>query len=191
FVRLRPVHINAVFWGWGSFAMIGLSYFVIARTSNAKIHSYRVAKISFWLFNINVILGSLCLMAGINNGGAEFREYIWPIFVPFCIVPLVMTFYNFYKTVANRNTKEIYISNWFIFGSIIWTAVVAITGYLPFEGLGETAIEGYFMHMGVGMWFMTFCLGLIYYYLPTSLNKPIYSYALGVIALWTQMLFYT
>src|SRR5699024_3797094 len=49
----------------------------------------------------------------------------------------------------------------------------------------------YFMHMGVGMWFMTFCLGLIYYYLPTSLNKPIYSYALGVIALWTQMLFYT
>ncbi len=191
FSRLRPVHTNTVFWGWGSFAMIGLAYFVIARTSNTKIHSHKLAWITFWLFNLNLVFGNLCLMAGINNGGAEFREYIWPVFVPFFIVPLVLTFYNFYKTVANRNTKEIYISNWFIFGSIIWTAVVAITGYLPFEGLGETAIEGYFMHMGVGMWFMTFCLGLIYYYLPTSLNKPIYSYALGVIALWTQMLFYT
>jgi len=47
------------------------------------------------------------------------------------------------------------------------------------------------MHQGVGMWFMTFTLGLIYYYLPSTLNKPIYSYSLGVLALWTQMLFYT
>lgn len=47
------------------------------------------------------------------------------------------------------------------------------------------------MHQGVGMWFMTFTLGLIYYYLPSSVNKPIYSYSLGVLAFWTQMLFYT
>ncbi len=191
FSRLRPVHTNTVFWGWGSFAMIGLGYFVIARTSNTRIHSYKLAWTSFILFNLNVIIGNLCLMGGINNGGAEYREYIWPVFVFGFIFPLVLTFINYYKTVANRKVREIYISNWFIFGSVIWTAVVAITGYLPFHGLGETAIEGYYMHMGVGMWFMTFCLGLIYYYLPTSLNKPIYSYALGVIALWTQMLFYT
>src|SRR5690606_41923748 len=47
------------------------------------------------------------------------------------------------------------------------------------------------MHSAVGMWFMTFTLRLIYYYLPSSLNKPIYSYSLGVLAFWTQMLFYT
>jgi len=47
------------------------------------------------------------------------------------------------------------------------------------------------MHQGVGMWFMTFTLGLVYYYLPSSLNKPIYSYSLGVLAFWTQLLFYT
>lgn len=34
FGRLRPVHTNTVFWGWSSLAMIGLAYFVIARTSN-------------------------------------------------------------------------------------------------------------------------------------------------------------
>jgi len=59
------------------------------------------------------------------------------------------------------------------------------------NGLGETVIQGYYMHQGVGMWFMTFTLGLIYYYLPAALNKPIYSYSLGVLAFWTQMLFYT
>jgi len=47
------------------------------------------------------------------------------------------------------------------------------------------------MHQGVGMWFMTFTLGLVYYFLPAALNKPIYSYALGILAFWTQMLFYT
>lgn len=191
FSRLRPVHTNAVFWGWGSFGMIGLAYFVIAWTSRTKIHSYKLAWTSFWLFNLNVVLGSLLLMAGVNNGGGEYREYIWPVFVPFFIFPLVLTFVNFYRTVAQRKIREIYISNWFILAAIIWTAVVAITAYLPINGLGETIIQGYYMHMGVGMWFMTFTLGLIYYYLPASLNKPVYSYALGVIALWTQMLFYT
>jgi cytochrome c oxidase cbb3-type subunit 1 len=41
------------------------------------------------------------------------------------------------------------------------------------------------------MWFMTFTLGLVYYFLPLSLNKPIYSYSLGALAFWTQLLFYT
>jgi cytochrome c oxidase cbb3-type subunit 1 len=47
------------------------------------------------------------------------------------------------------------------------------------------------MHMGVGMWFTPIALGLTYYALPKLLNKPIYSYSLGVLAFWTQMLFYT
>ncbi len=192
FGRLRPVHTNTVFWGWASLAMIGLAYFVIARTSNTRIHSYKMAWWALILINATVFVGNLMLMGGINNGGGEYREYIWPVFGMF-ITALVITFWNFYKTVANRKVREIYISNWFILAALIWTAVLSIVGYLPFyqDGMGETVIAGYYMHQGVGMWFMTFSLGLIYYYLPATLNKPIYSYALGVLALWTQMLFYS
>ncbi|CAM4093454.1 cbb3-type cytochrome c oxidase subunit I [Gillisia hiemivivida] len=192
FGRLRPVHTNMVFWGWSSLAMIGLGYFVIARTSNVKIYNYKWAWYAWGLINATVILGSLCLMAGINNGGGEYREYIWPVMLLFAI-GLVITFINFYKTVATRKISEIYISNWFILASLIWTIVLAIIGYLPFyqNGLGETVIQGYYMHQGVGMWFMTFTLGLVYYFLPSALNKPIYSYSLGVLAFWTQMFFYT
>ena len=57
--------------------------------------------------------------------------------------------------------------------------------------LGETIIQGYYMHQGVGMWFMLFTLGIVYYFLPQQLNKPIYSYSLGILAFWTQILFYT
>lgn len=192
FGRLRPVHTNMVFWGWSSLAMIGLGYFVIARTSNIKIYNYKWAWYAWGLINATVILGSLCLMAGINNGGGEYREYIWPVMLLFAI-GLVITFINFYKTVATRKISEIYISNWFILASLLWTIVLAIIGYLPFyqNGLGETVIQGYYMHQGVGMWFMTFTLGLVYYFLPSALNKPIYSYSLGVLAFWTQMFFYT
>src|SRR5690606_40391479 len=95
---------------------------------------------------------------------------------------LIITFHNFYKTVATRKISEIYISNWFILASLLWTIVLSIIAYLPFyqDGLGETVAQGYYMHQGVGMWFMTFTLGLTYYYLPASLNKPIYFYSLGV-----------
>ncbi|WP_340152708.1 cbb3-type cytochrome c oxidase subunit I [uncultured Marivirga sp.] len=192
FGRLRPVHTNTVFWGWSSLTMIGLAYFVIARTSNTKIHSVKLAYIAFILINLCVIIGNILLMAGINNGGGEYREYVWPVMSLFAI-GLIITFFNFYKTVASRKISEIYISNWFILAALIWTTVLAIIGYLPFyqDGLGETITQGYYMHQGVGMWFMTFTLGLVYYYLPAALNKPIYSYSLGVLAFWTQMLFYT
>ncbi|WP_246223502.1 cbb3-type cytochrome c oxidase subunit I [Fulvivirga kasyanovii] len=192
FGRLRPVHTNTVFWGWTSLAMIGLGYFVITRTSNTKLFSYKLGWWGWWLINTSVILGNAFLMSGINNGGGEYREYIWPIMLLFAIA-LLITFWNYYKTVANRKLSEIYISNWYILAALVWTLVLVTIGYLPYyqSGLGETAIQGYYMHQGVGMWFMTFTLGLVYYYLPSSLNKPIYSYSLGVLALWTQMLFYT
>lgn len=192
FGRLRPVHTNTVFWGWASLAMIGLAYFVVPRTSNTKIYSYRKAWQAWFLINLSVLTGNVLLMAGINNGGGEYREYIWPVMLLFALA-LIITFRNFYKTVARRKISEIYISNWFILASLAWTIVLAVIAYLPVyqDGLGETVIQGYYMHQGVGMWFMTFTLGLIYYYLPSSLNKPIYSYSLGVLAFWTQMLFYT
>ncbi|HSF52958.1 MAG TPA: cbb3-type cytochrome c oxidase subunit I [Algoriphagus sp.] len=192
FGRLRPVHTNTVFWGWASMAMVGLGYFVISRTSNTRIFSYNLAKTAWFLMNSAVLVGNLLLMSGVNNGGGEYREYIWPVALLFA-VGLILTFYNFYKTVADRKISEIYISNWYLLGGLIWTITLVVIGYLPVyqDGLGETVIQGYYMHQGVGMWFMTFTLGLVYYYLPTSLNKPIYSYSLGVLAFWTQMLFYT
>jgi|TARA_B110000967_G_C18898265_1_gene572458 cytochrome c oxidase cbb3-type subunit 1 len=192
FGRLRPVHTNTVFWGWASMAMIALGHYVVSRTSNREIFSYKWSKVAFWFMNVSIIIGNLFLMSGINNGGGEYREYIWPVMALFAI-GLILTFFNFYKTVASRKISEIYISNWFILASLIWTVILMFIGYFPDyqEGLGETVIQGYYMHQGVGMWFMTFTLGLVYYFLPSTLNKPIYSYSLGVLAFWTQMLFYT
>ena len=192
FGRLRPVHTNSVFWGWASLAMMGLAYYVVPRVSNVAINSIKTGYRSLILVNSSVILGSLFLMAGVNNGGGEYREYIWPVMAIFGI-GVIISLVNFYKTIAKRTTKEIYVSNWYIISAMLFLLVIAFTAYWPTwqNGLGETIVQGYYMHQGVGMWFMLLTLGLMYYFLPQQLNKPIYSYSLGILAFWAQILFYT
>ena len=192
FGRLRPVHTNAVFWGWASLAMLGLGYYVIPRVSNTSIHSIKTGYYSLILINAAVIIGSICLMAGINNGGGEYREYTWPVMALFGI-GVFISLQNYFTTIAHRKTKEIYVSNWYIIAAMMFVLVIAVVAYWPSwqNGLGETIVQGYYMHQGVGMWFMLFNLGLMYYFLPQQLNKPIYSYSLGILAFWAQILFYT
>jgi cytochrome c oxidase cbb3-type subunit 1 len=192
FGRLRPVHTNIVFWGWSSQAMIGLGYYVVSTVSNSPIASIKIGYQTLVLLNAAVLAGSILLMAGINNGGGEYREYIWPVMLLFA-AGIALTLFNFIKTIAKRKTAEIYISNWYIIAALMFILVIVLVAYIPFwqNGLGETIVQGFYMHQAVGMWFMMFNLGLIYYFLPQQLNTPIYSYSLGIIAFWSQILFYT
>lgn len=192
FGRLRPIHTNVVFWGWTSLSMIALALYVVPRTSQRPLFSIQLAKRALYVINISVLAGVIYLFFGFNNGGQEYREFIWPVMMLFAL-GLIAHVLNFYKTIASRITNEIYISNWYIIAAFLWTIVVVVIAYLPWyqDGLGETIIQGYYMHMGVGMWFTPMVLGLTYYFLPMLLNKPIYSYSLGVLAFWTQMVFYS
>lgn len=192
FGRLRPVHTNVVFWGWSSLGMLGLAIYVVSRTSQRTLYSIRLGWTSLALLNAAVVAGVILLLSGINNGDQEYREFIWPVAALFATGLFLLT-YDLYKTVAERSTREIYISNWYILAAGIWTLTLVVISYLPWyqHGLSETVIQGYYMHMGVGMWFTPMVLGLTYYFLPKLLNKPIYSYSLGVLAFWTQMVFYS
>ena len=192
FGRLRPVHTNAVFWGWSSLAMLGLGYYVVPRVGNVQIHNIKWGWYTLHLINASVLLGTIFLMAGVNNGGGEYREYIWPIQLLFGI-GVALSLANYLKTIAKRKTKEIYVSNWYIVAALMFVIVISVVAYVPWwqNGLGETITQGYYMHQGVGMWFMMFVLGLTYYFLPQQLNKPIYSYSLGILAFWSQIFFYT
>ena len=192
FGRLRPAHTNIVFWGWASLAMIGLAYYVIPRVSNRENFNIRQGYISLIMTNLSVTAGTISLLAGVNNGGGEYREYIWPIMLTFGAGVAVST-HNFFRPVVKRRVQEIYISNWYILSAAMFIVVVIIIAYIPYwqNGVGETIMQGYYMHQAIGMWFMLLNLGLMYYFLPQQLNKPIYSYSLGVLAFWTHVLFYT
>jgi cytochrome c oxidase cbb3-type subunit I len=52
FGRLRPIHTNATFYGFASIALVGLGYYVAARSSGAKLYSAPMAWTGLALFNV-------------------------------------------------------------------------------------------------------------------------------------------
>ena len=191
FGRLRPVHTNGTFYGWASIALVGLAYYVAARSCGTRLYSVRLAWVGLWLFNIAAVAGTVALELGYNWGDLEYREWPWPIRLIF-LAALLVTAWNLIATVARRSTEDIYLSNWYTMGALLWTCVIAIVAVLPWYqiGLGQVAISGYYMHNAVGMWFTPLALGVFYYAIPKILSRPIYSYALGVFAFWTNLCFY-
>ena len=191
FGRLRPIHTNATFYGWASVALVGVAYYVAVRSSRTSLYSVRLAWIGLWLFNLAAVAGTIALDLGYNDGNLEFREWPWPIRLIF-LAALVVTAWNLVATVARRTTDDIYLSNWYTMGGVLWTCIIAVVAVLPWYqfGLGQVSVSGFYMHNAVGMWFTPLALGMFYYALPKLLNRPIYSYALGVFAFWTNLVFY-
>jgi cytochrome c oxidase cbb3-type subunit 1 len=191
FGRLRPIHTNATFYGFASIGLVGLGYYIAARSSGAKLYSATLAWTGLVLFNLAALAGTIALDLGYIDGDLEYREWPWWIRSTF-LAALVVTAWNLIGTVARRTNKDIYLSNWYIIGGTLWTCIIAVVAILPWYqyGLGQVAVSGFYMHNAVGMWFTPLALGVIYYTLPKLLNRPIYSYALGVFAFWTNLLFY-
>src|ERR1700733_5326330 len=77
FGRLRPIHTNAVFYGFATIALVGLGYYVAARSSGAKLYSVALAWTGLVLFNTAALAGTIALDLGYNEGDLEYREWPW------------------------------------------------------------------------------------------------------------------
>jgi cytochrome c oxidase cbb3-type subunit 1 len=191
FGRLRPIHTNDTFYGFASIALVGLAYYIAARSCRTSLYSPRLAWVGLALFNLAAVAGTIALDLGYNDGDLEYREWPWPIRLIF-LAAVVVTAVNLIATVARRSTDDIYLSNWYTMGGVLWVCIIALVGVVPWYqyGLGQVAVSGFYMHNAVGMWFTPMTVGTFYYALPKLLNRPIYSYALGVLAFWTNLAFY-
>ena len=191
FGRVRPAHTNLVLFGWASLVLVGLSLYVVARTSRVPLWSPRLARVALALWNLTLAGGLATLLAGVNRGPQEYREWVWPLAVMLAAAVLIVG-YVAYRTVAARTLPEVYVSNWYILGGFCYLPILYVTSYLPFYqgGIGNTVVQGYYMHNAMGMWFTQLALGISYHGIPRLLGRPVYSYALGVLGFWTNLLFY-
>ena len=191
FGRVRPAHTNVVLLGWCSLVLVGPALYVVSRTSRVPLWSPRLARMALGLWNLALLGGVITLLAGVNRGPQEYREWVWPLAVMLAAAVLIDG-YVAYRTVAARTLPEVYVSNWYILGAFCYLPILYVTSYLPWYqgGLGNTVVQGYYMHNAMGMWFTQMALGISYYGIPRLLGRPIYSYALGVLGFWTNLLFY-
>src|SRR3989442_7655736 len=79
FGRVRPAHTNLVLFGWSSLVLVGVSLYVVSRTSRAPLWSPRLTRIALWLWNLALFGGLVTLLAGVNRGPQESREWVWPL----------------------------------------------------------------------------------------------------------------
>lgn len=191
FGRLRAIHTNGTFYGWATIALVGSALFVAARSSGVAIAAKRSAWIGLVCFNAAALFGTITLDLGLNYGDQEYREWLWPVRLIF-VAGLVFSGLSLVRTVAAREEREIYISNWYTIGGFVFTIILSLVALFPWyqKGLGQVAVQAFFMHNAVGMWFTFLALGVTYYALPKLLNRPIYSYSLGILGFWTNLIFY-
>lgn len=192
FGRIRPVHTGGVLLGWLTLVYIGLAYLVVFRSARRALWSPALGWLGFLCINLAQFLGWVTLTFGITRGPLEYREWIMPIAVVMA-VGVLSNGLNVLMTLVHRNTKEMYISNWFILGGYICLPILYVIAYIPGlnGGIESLVIQGYYMHVVLGLWFTPLALGVTYWSLPRLLHKPIYSYSLGVLAFWANLVFYT
>src|SRR5262245_52350880 len=75
FGRLRPAHTNLVLFGWSSLVLVGVSLYVVSRTSRAPLWRPHLARLALWLWNLALLggLGKLWRNPTLLSGEAPFN----------------------------------------------------------------------------------------------------------------------
>ena len=126
FSRLRPSHVNIVMFGFLATSMYGAWYFVVPRLCRTPLRSNRMANLLLFFWNLSVIVGTAAIMGG-DSKGKEYAEWPWYVNWPVEIL-LVLNIVIIYKTIAARREPKLFVSLWYIGGTVAWIAMMYFVG---------------------------------------------------------------
>ena len=191
--RLRPLHTNAVIFAFGGSALFATSYYVVQRTCQARLFSDKLAAFTFWGWTLVILLAAITLPLGMTSG-KEYAELEWPIDL---LITVVWVAYAvvFFGTIMKRQVQHIYVANWFFGAFILTVAVLHIVNsmalpvnltksYSFYPGAIDAMVQWWYGHNAVGFFLTAGFLGIMYYFIPKQVGRPIYSYRLSVVHFW-------
>ena len=193
FGRLRPLHTNAVVFGFGGSALFATSYYVVQRTCHTRLFAPALAQFTFFGWMLIIVSAVVTLPLGMTSS-KEYAELEWPIDL---LITVVWVAYAvvFFGTIAKRRVKHIYVANWF-FGSFILTVamlhivnsaalpVTLFKSYSVYSGVQDAMVQWWYGHNAVGFFLTAGFLGIMYYFIPKQAERPVYSYRLSVVHFW-------
>jgi cytochrome c oxidase cbb3-type subunit I/II len=199
FGRLRPLHTNAVIFAFAGNAVFCAVYYTSQRLLKTRMFSDVLSRIHFWGWQAIIVAAAITLPLGITQG-KEYAELEWPIDLAITVVWVVFAV-NFFATVARRREKHLYVSLWFYIASILTIAILHIfnnlvvpaglfKSYSLFAGVQDAFLQWWYGHNAVAFVLTTPFLGLMYYFLPKALDRPIYSYRLSILHFWSLVFIY-
>ncbi|MGA2001909.1 MAG: cbb3-type cytochrome c oxidase subunit I [Terriglobales bacterium] len=189
--RLRPLHVNGMLFGWLLAADMGLAYYIVPRLCGVKLWSEKLGVATAVLWNIIVLGAVVALPLGFNKG-FEYAELPTPLSV-LVVIAWVCFGINIFATVATRKYEQMYVSLWYIMGTILWTAFVYLTGNFAVfttTGTNQANLSWMYTHNAVGLIFTPIGLSLAYYFIPRAANTPLYNHRLSMIGFWSLAFVY-
>jgi len=194
FGRVRPVHVTVVTLLWLLSANMGLMYYFVPRLCGTPLWSVKLATITNYTWWISLILGAFSFPMG-TNFGWEYAELpmtiAWGLIPIKLIVAIAWILYatNLFMTIVNRRYKKMYVSLWYVMGTLIWTSFTFVVGNFAIEwvpmGISRVNTSFFYVHNLVGLIFTPMGLAIAYYFIPKISNTPIYSHRLSMVGFWS------
>ncbi len=189
--RIRPIHVNTAAFGFLSMGLVGSIFYMIPRLTGVPLYSERLGNFTCWIWNLTMVLAVLTLATG-HTEGREYAELIAPLDW-LVLAGLIAIAYNVFGTIARRQEKQLYISLWYWMGTMIWFPLVFIIGnrtFVRLSGLNDAAVNWFYGHNVLGLWFTTLGVGVAYYLIPIISRNPLFSHKLSLIGFWTIAMVY-
>ncbi len=201
FGRLRPVHTSGVIFGFGGNALIATSFYVMQRTSRARLPDQLTPWFVLFGYNLFCIIAATGYLMGVTQS-KEYAEPEW--YADIWLVIVWVTYFVLYlRTLNRRKEPHIYVSNWYYLAFILVVAMLHIVNnlavpiswgsaksYSLFSGVQDAMTEWWYGHNAVAFFLTSGFLGMMYYYMPKRAGRPIYSYRMSIISFWGITFFY-
>ncbi len=201
FGRLRPLHTSAVIFAFGGNALIATSFYVVQRTCRARLAGGVWPWFVFWGYQLFIVLAATGYMAGITQS-REYAEPEWYVDIWLTIV-WVAYLLVFLGTIWKRKEPHIYVANWFYLAFIVTIAILHLINnaavpvglleaksYSAFSGVQDALVQWWYGHNAVGFFLTAGFLGMMYYFVPKRVDRPVYSYRLSIVHFWSLIFIY-
>jgi cytochrome c oxidase cbb3-type subunit 1 len=201
FGRLRPLHTSAVIFAFGGNALIMSSFYVVQRTSAARLWGGNLAWFVFWGYQLVIVLAA----SGYLLGATQSKEYAEPEWYVDLWLTVVWLAYLavFLGTLIKRREPHIYVANWFYLSFIVTVAMLHVINNISipvsifgsksvqvFSGVQDAMTQWWYGHNAVGFFLTAGFLGMMYYFVPKQAERPIFSYKLSIIHFWALIFLY-
>lgn len=189
--RWRMVHTNAIAYGFIANAFLGALHWAIPRLTLRPVLNAKLSWFIFFAWQVVVLSTAGGILAG-QAQGVEWGET--PVWIdPLALAGLLLVAINFMAPIVHT-PGPLYVSLWYFMAALIWTFLTyAMGNFLPeyfVPGTGGGAIAGMFIHDLVGLFVTPIGWGLMYYFVPIILKRPVWSHALSLVGFWGLAFFY-
>jgi cytochrome c oxidase cbb3-type subunit 1 len=189
--RWRMVHTNAAAYGFLANAFLGGLHWAIPRLTLRPVLSRALSWFIFAAWQGVVLSTAVGIIFG-QAQGIEWGET--PVWIdPLALAGLALVAVNFMAPIV-RTPGPYYVTLWYFMAAFVWTFLTyAMGNFLPqyyVPGTSGGAIAGLFIHDLVGLFVTPLGWGLMYYFVPILLKKPIWSHGLSLVGFWGLAFFY-